>query len=357
MRRAVGAVVGAIAALAVVFQQSSAPAGADVANPGAVTFVFDSLSIAIGSTTASYRGSDPPGCSDGVDDPNDTDDLVDFPSDPQCASTSDDSETKSGAQPRVAPKLVGTVTGSGAISAPVSGVTLPVFYLENDAAGGDNVVTITPRATAAVTGTVAPDTGVLRLRLRLAVDLDASNLPGTCAIGSSTTPIDIAGLSTTNAGGVAYSTTTGAATVVDNTYAVPRSSGCGFVAGPIDDALGLPSPTGSNLATFALHTTPVLAYGPAPTTASTATTIPSSTTVKSTTTTTTVRPTTTSTTRPPFSWWRTTTTVRRTTTSTTVRRTTTTRPTSTTTVRPTTTTTIGGPVTTTTTRPWWCYWC
>lgn len=340
MRKFVASVVVVVAGAALVIQAMSSPVGASVSNPGTVTFALDSLSIAIGSTTATYNSAGSTGCSDGVDDGSDTDTLVDFPADPQCTSASDDSEVKAGAQPRVAPKLVGTVTAAGAISVPASGVTLPVFYIENNSAGGDGVVTVTPRASTTATGTITPETGVMQLRLRLLVDLDAANLPSTCTIGSSSTPIDMASLRTTNAGGVAYSTSTGAAKLTDATYAVPGSSGCGLAGGTINSALGIPSAAGNNAAAFALHTTPVLTPGPAPTSSTVA---PSTTGGPSTS-----RPSTTVTTRPPFTWFRTTTTVPRTTSTTRA---------TTTTTRPTTTTTILGPTTTTTTRPWWCTWC
>jgi hypothetical protein len=348
VRRLVVSALGVVVGAALVIQGLSAPAGASVSNPGSVTFVVDSLSISIGSVTASYDASASPSCSDGVDDPGDTDTLADYPADPQCTSAADDSEIKPGAQPHVLPKFVGTITGAGAISVPTSGATLPVFYIENSSAGGDGVVTVTPRLAQTATGTLSPDTGAMTLRLKLLVDLDATNLGSSCAVGSTTTPIDMTALATTTSGGSAYSTSTGAATLVDRTYSVPSSSNCGLAAGSINNALGLPSGSGNNVASFAMHSTPVLAPGVATTTSS-STTTPS--TTGGSTTSTTVKPSTTTTTggtRFTWPWQTTTTTVPRTTS--------TTRATTTTTTR-STTTTIGGPVTTTTTRPWWCTWC
>ncbi len=265
MRKFLASIVGVIFGAAILIQAMTSPVGASVSNPGAVTFVIDKLSISIGSTTAAYDSNSAPGCSDGVEDANDADTLTDFPADPECASASDDSETKSGAQPHVVAKLVGTVSGAGAISVPVSGATMPAFYLENSSAGGDGVVTVTPRVVQPVTGTADPSTGALAMRLRMVVDLDAANLPAACAIGTSTAPIDMASLSTASSGGVAYSTATGAATITDHNYAIPGSSGCSFFANAINSAIGVPSAAGNNHAVFNVHTTPILTAGAAPT--------------------------------------------------------------------------------------------
>lgn len=344
MQKFMAFVAGVVAAAALIVQGLSEPVGASVANPGSVTFVIDALSISIGSTTASYDASAAPGCSDGADDGNDTDTLVDYPADPQCTSASDDSETKAGAQPHIVPKFVGTITGAGAISVPTSGATMPVFYIENSSAGGDGVVTVTPRVAQTVTGTANPETGALSMRVRMVVDLDATNLPTSCAIGTSSAPIDMASLSTSSSGGVAYSTATGAARITDHTYAIPGTSGCSFFGSAINDALGVPSASGNNHATFDLHTTPVLTPGAASTSSSSSSS--TSTTIPSGSTTSTTRAPTTTTTRPTYTWpWQTTSTTRQTTTTTTVLR--------------TTTTTGRPPVTTTTTTSpsWWCWWC
>lgn len=307
MRKYVASAVGVVAGAALVIQAMSSPVGASVSNPGSVTFMLDVVSIAIGSTTGAY-----------------------------------DASTDSGPPA----KLVGTINANGSISIPTSGATFPVFYVQNDAAGGDGVVTVTPRLASAATGTLAPDTGAMTLRLKLIVDLDATNLPSACAIGSTSAPIDMTALATTTAGGTAYSQSTGAATLVDRTYAVPGSSGCSFLGSAINNALGLPSTSGNNVATFALHSTSVLTPGPAPTSS----TAGATTSTSNRSTTTTIARTTT--TRPPFTWpWQTTTT-RPGQTTTTLRATT-----STTTVRPTTSTTGRPPVTTTTTQSWWCWWC
>ena len=61
LRRFVVSVVGVFLGTALVLQGFSGPAGASVANPGAVTFAIDSLTIAIGSINATYNTASAPG--------------------------------------------------------------------------------------------------------------------------------------------------------------------------------------------------------------------------------------------------------------------------------------------------------
>lgn len=309
VRRRLAVLTIVAVAAAIVLQATVARAGI-VANPGATTFRVEKMTLSIGSSSSTFDAASAPACADGVDDGTDSDTFADFPNDPQCASALDDSEAKTGLQPRVVPSFAGTVSSDGSVAIPITGVVFPSIYLENSAAGGDGLVTVTPRASHAMTGTINPATGALALRLRMVIDLDASNLAAACMVGSTTGPIDLR-LDSATTDGVAYNSATALGTVVDRTYVIPTTSGCGFLGGAIDDGLGLPSPSGQNLANFMLKTDPALLAGtPDPTT--TTTTRPP--------TTTTTRPPTTTTTRPP--------------TTTTVRPTTTTRP------QPTTTTIV-----------------
>lgn len=308
MRRGTAVVVALLVAAAIVLQSTGARAGI-VANPGTVKFTVDKMTLSIGSSSSTYDAAGVPTCADGIDDDTDTDTLADFPADPECASALDDSEAKPGLQPRVVPSFTGTVAADGTVTIPANGVVFSPGYLESSAAGGDGLVTVTPRASQAMTGSINPATGALSLRLRMVIDLDATNLPAACMVGSTSSPIDLQ-LKSANAGGVAYNLSTAMGTATDTTYVIPKTSGCGFVASFIDDGLGLPSPSGQNVASFTVKSDPALQAGtPDPTT--TTTTRPPTTTTTRPPTTTTTRPPTTTTTRPP-----TTTTVRPTTTTT-----------------------------------------
>ena len=238
--------------------------GQRVGNPsGPFTLTVHSGTIQIRDNTFNFSDNRQPQCSDGSNNDEDIlggspqDSNVDFSGgDPQCTSALDDSEVQGGFQPLTPIRLVGTIAGDGTWNVPTTGVQVPQQWLfARPPIIGGTVITVTTSATHAATGNLNPLTGLATLRLRLRVDLDGTGLGSNCHIGDSGNPIDINTLGTNNSpGGAPYNPDTGALSMANHTFAVPGASGCSTfpvnVNNEINDALGLPSPSGQNHAIF-----------------------------------------------------------------------------------------------------------
>jgi hypothetical protein len=172
--------------------------------------------------------------------------------------------------PTTVPGLSGTATGTvsptGELSFPQSGITMNSFTANILVA-----VTIFPAATTAWTGTIDPENGTATVTGQMvtrAVAAPLINPPG-CPVG----PFTIQ-LSTQNPGGAAYDEATGAATLTDTTFvlpAVPAVPECGGLEVAINAALGLPTTGGLS---FSVTLQPALTGTGAPPPSTTIPTIP-----------------------------------------------------------------------------------
>jgi len=136
----------------------------------------------------------------------------------------------------------GTVLdGDGNVFIPAAAIILPDATVPAPIIG-DVTVRFEPLADAI--GTLNAVTGDATAGLSVRVHLINPLLPPGCAL----TPVDIALTSGSDGGltGIPYSMDDGTATYVNNSFAVPRSSGCGFFGGIIDSQIGLPSPPPRN---------------------------------------------------------------------------------------------------------------
>ncbi len=218
------ALVAVTAVLLAVLAASPAQAR-KVANPGNVTFVFDSGTLKVGDETF-----------DGASD----DEPITF---------------------------AGTVTESGAVTIPQSSIQFQPMTFE----GPTGTVTVNIRPSHPATGTLNPITGQSSLLVRIYIDIDGNLLGDNCRVGTPSNPI-VLNLTTGTSGaganqqtGVPYNTANGRVTLVDGTFAVPGASGCSTfpinVNNEINNQLGLPSPSGNNYARLTASTQPVLQRG------------------------------------------------------------------------------------------------
>ena len=226
------------------------PAAAQkVANPGPVTLTAVGGNGFLGAQTFSFD----PQCGDGLDNDATPDGLVDYPADPKCTATNDQSETQAGYQAPVT--LTGSVAANGAVTVPRANFVFPPQVITDPL-----TVTVTITANSDATGTMNPLTGAVTISSSLRIDLDGIPLSGAnCRID----PLNVT-LTTGVSGtlvGVPYDTNTGQVTVVANDFTVPTTTDCGLVGGTIDSTLGLPIAAGN--AGFALEAVsdPVIGKG------------------------------------------------------------------------------------------------
>ncbi len=259
---------------------------AKVGNPGTFTLKVQNGSIRVGTPpdSNSFDFQDEgrlPQCSDGTNNDNDQDSAVDG-ADPQCAGSGsipesqDDSEVQNGYQPKQPIQMSGPITAAGAVNFPIANISFPPAYmwvLASDASFGvidDFVATIRILPTHDFTGTLNANTGDLSLRMRVRVTVSGGPLAGGCTVGTASNPIDMNTLITgttappgpnTPISGIPYNASTGRATVVNNSFAVPAAQDCGSTFGQshdgaINDALSLPQAAGNNEARFEAEFTP-----------------------------------------------------------------------------------------------------
>ncbi|MHB1137551.1 MAG: PKD domain-containing protein [Microthrixaceae bacterium] len=255
-RRRTPAIVALLAALLVIGPAlvSQLGAGAQpVMNPGPLNLKITGGFVDINGTDFDLTPSELPACSDGED--NDEDGATDFPADAQCANAGDNSELAGGNQPKEDTTISGTISASGAVTIPQSGIYFPPAYLESSGA----VLTARIQPTGAGSGNLNPLTGLATMSISVRVKLEGSpsgvSLGDSCIIG----PLNLAVTTgTTNPPapntpitGVPYDADAGTATMVNNSFSVPAASGCGplgLANGPINDELGLPAAGGKNTA-------------------------------------------------------------------------------------------------------------
>ena len=107
------------------------------------------------------------------------------------------------------------------------------------------------------TGNVNPHTGAMSLNFVVRIDADGGGVGGDCHVGN----INF-NATTSGAGGVPYNPTTGTFTLAEHTFAVPGASGCSTfpvnVNNEINNELNLPSPSGQNHAILSGFSSPVL---------------------------------------------------------------------------------------------------
>ena len=237
-----------------------------VGNPGPFNLKITGGLVDINGTAFDLTPSALPACSDGED--NDTDGATDFPADAQCTSALDNSELASGFQPKEDTTISGSITASGAISVPQSGIYFPPAYISASGA----VLTATIQPTAAATGNLNPITGAATLSVSLRVKLEGSpsgvSLGNSCYIGPLNLPLTTGTTSPPPPNlpitGVPYNADAGTATMVNNSFSVPGASGCGplgLANGSINTQLGLPAAAGLNTARLEGVVNPTITKG------------------------------------------------------------------------------------------------
>lgn len=256
-----------------------------VDNPGAFSLRGTAGRIVIGSALdLDLTPSDTPQCSDGTD--NDGDSKIDA-ADPQCAAgpngelaSQDDNELVAGFQPKEDVSIKGNLAADGSMTVPTTGIYFPTYYvpLVHPVDGSKAVVKVKLDPTAAATGSINPLNGEMTLNVKMRAlmtgNLWGNNLPSSCMIGTTANPISIqftsgrvaANGNAPGLSGLAYSTASGSARVVNNTFTVPGASGClinGWLDlnGTINQAMSLPSGSGKNYAILVGETTPVFGAG------------------------------------------------------------------------------------------------
>jgi hypothetical protein len=260
------AVLGALAVPAVNAQK--------VASPGAFSIQPNLGEIKINNLLFDLTQRPTPQCSDGFD--NDGDGKADA-TDPGCTPgtdgqpvADDDSELAGMFQAKENVSLNGTIDVNGNVVVPKAQVQLPTAYvgLKHPYNGTTAVITVKIKATHDATGVLDPNTGATNLRVRFRVQVlgtpFGASLGSFCGIGTDTAPIDINVL-TSGPGsgtgqvmsGIPYNPTTGAVTVVNNSFSVPGATGCPAIPGTglninaiINSNMGIPSASGLNYATL-----------------------------------------------------------------------------------------------------------
>lgn len=238
----------------------------EIQTPGPITLSFPVSTLSFTGTTGfTWDTTQPPACSDGVnnDDHSDAnqgvqDEDVDHPADSECTGPDDNSEDKADFQPQVTLSLTGDIDVEGNITIPAANVVIPDFYAwsNNPQLGGDKVNKNSFPATHDATGTLDPETGVMTLRIRFRTRFQAGtsdfNGPGdNCYIGTTDEPIDVT-VTTGNASGQfgdssgsPYDPATGAVKLVGyNSTGVGGAATCGFGGlgnGPINSEFGTPA--------------------------------------------------------------------------------------------------------------------
>jgi PKD repeat protein len=264
----VAALLGAVMALPLAGAQP-------VGNPGNLNFKIVGGAVRLGGQFLDLTPKPLPECSDGVNndgDPSDPsagqDTKIDYPADPECSSADDNSEAASGFQPKQDTTITGTVSATGAVNVPQSGVFFPPTYVY--AQGG--VLTVQVQPQGAATGTINPMTGVSTLSMSLKLSITGTaggfDLGASCGVGPFTMNLRT-GATTPPAPfdplvGVPYDPATGRGTLVDNNFAVPSASNCGplnAANGPLSAAFGVPAAAGINTATLIVESTPKIAKG------------------------------------------------------------------------------------------------
>lgn len=246
-----------------------------VGNPGNLNMKIVGGNVRLGAQAFDLEPSDTTECADGENNdgdptnPADAQDLlVDFPADPQCTSAEDNSEAASGFQAKQETTITGTVSSTGVVNIPQSGIFFPNIY--QFAQGG--VLTVQIRPTGPGTGTLNPLTGVATLNISLRISITGTaggfDLGSGCGVGPFTLNMTTG---TTNPPppnepitGELYDANTGRATVVNNSFSVPGADSCGplgAASGPLGAALGVPAPAGVNTAVLVVEANPKITKG------------------------------------------------------------------------------------------------
>src|SRR5262249_9354392 len=106
-------------------------------------------------------------------------------------------------------------------------------------------VEVPPELVQAGSGTIDPTSGAASLSLLLRLHFMNPFFPSDCGIGLT---LNLTTGASGTLRGTPYDRTTGTATFVENSFAVPASDHCGFFAQMVDLVFTLPSPAGNNTA-------------------------------------------------------------------------------------------------------------
>ena len=239
-----------------------------VGNPGNINLKIVGGNMHIGIQDFNLTPETAPQCSNGTNDDDGQDTLIDYPADPDCTSALDDSEVASGFQPHQDTTITGTIAANGTVTVPQSGIFFPPIYQYQSGA----VLTVNINPTAAGTGTLNPLTGAATLTISVRLQLQGSpsgvSLGSSCFVGPWTMAMTTG---TTNPPGpntpitgVPYDASTSTLTAVDNAFSVPGASGCGplgLANSQLNTGLGVPAAAGTQSAVIQLGGTPTITKG------------------------------------------------------------------------------------------------
>lgn len=298
--RRLGVVAGAAviaAGLAVLPTTASAGAGDTILNPGPFTMTVEGGFMNLAGTLAPLRSSaDPARCNDGLNnddsvnggDPQDTnidwDGKLASGVDAQCnglnnaLKAADDSETKTGNQPKVQITISGEVDADGVVD--VTNVVIPPEYLFSrtdpvgNPSGGGLVLDITFAADTSGTanGFIDPATGDAELDVTFSMRIVQAFFGIDCTINPISFTLSNDAGSAYNAGplGVSqspYNTDNGQVTVSNNIFTIPASqntdplSTSNVCTNVIDSGFGVPSASGESAAQFFSISDPIAESG------------------------------------------------------------------------------------------------
>lgn len=134
--------------------------------------------------------------------------------------------------------------------------SIPQSQLVIDPIQTDDGVTVQPTLTGPISGIINPSTGEWTMKMTLNYYLSGSGLPNGCYIG----PVNWNMSSLDSNGGVKYSTSTGAAVLVDDSFTIPVASStvCGNLASQINNRKDLPTASGENAVSFSVAANPII---------------------------------------------------------------------------------------------------
>ena len=253
-----------------------------VSNPGTWTFTNQSgFQNFAGTAGPAQTPVQPVECNDGINNdvavdstvavpvaPQDT--LIDYPADPECFSINDNSESFSGVGSPIVPvdqvKAVSSFKAAVAADGTMSGFVLsfPTQYLFSS----KGCVRINQALNSTGdSGTVDPATGAATVSLSLNVTVVVNLGCGSSGVSCAMNPVNVAlSTSVANPAGppavtpVPYDPSTGIATLADNTFALPATTGFGCAA--LNTAFHLPAASGQSALQFTTKAFPAADTAP-----------------------------------------------------------------------------------------------
>jgi hypothetical protein len=298
MKKRSASLLAAAALATTVMAVPMAPSGAQlvpdvVANPGAGTIEFQSLSINIAGQELNLpKPTDPPQCSNGsnddiaLDEPDNPavaqDQDIDFPADPECSSADDNSEVIPGFQPKNSIVIDADVAVDGVTDLTASSFP-PLYVWVFNGAGFPLQLDFAADVSGLPEAVVDP-AGPVSVELPLSLVINAPDggggfFPacdtGVFGVSTSTDPLGPNNAGPIPVAPVEHNTADGFATVTSNMFLIPSTialipdPGIEFFCNSLNASFGLPSAGGNNAATITFQATqtadatPYFAFGEA----------------------------------------------------------------------------------------------